>query len=831
LALVTTHRDEAVIGGHFQHWLGNIRRLPGTEELALTRLDQDATGDQIAELLGRPPSPRLVDQVYDRSRGNPYFSELLVRRGDLESDELPTDVPDELGQALLDSWQGLSSSAREITRVLAVGGRPVQPAVLASVEAGLGVSDSGSLREAIEAGVVVLAREGVWFFHPLLADVLLESYLPGEAAPVHAAWADNLLTRTVDGVDRLRHLGDLATHQEQAGVDSAAFATLLGAADVARALGAFREWADLLTRAADLWEAGAPQRGDDLAWARLLERAARACWVVDRVRDSHRLVCRAIDLVDAAEEPLWACRLAVLLRNLAWHVGEIDDLASGEVESLVELSRADTDSREHAEALGSYANHLRRQGRAEEAGPVVEEALAAARRSGSPAALSVAYMSRSAAALERDLDQADRDAGAAREHAVTSGEAGLLCGAFLARIQVQNAMGVPLGHDETVHELYEWSRPYGAQILLPSVHLTSSLLHQGRLVEAQEIVRGGLAITGSPNNEAILRLQAAVLAARRGADDAARDHLRRAREIVPSLEERPWMVPGAALAELQLAWGDPRDALARVERVLPLSAVNPRDVDELLVWGVRAIGDLVERARDDRDQDAVRRHLASLERLLSARAELPGHPFRPSGSRDMVQRARGALYAAELGRVERGSVETESWREAVAGCAAAGMEWERQCASWRLATGLVAAGRARAEVADLLRSVHRFASDQGALRLKGRVDDLAGLARTSLAEPRRPAFAQAPTAFAGLTPREVEVLGHLVANRTYAEIAASLFISEKTVSVHVSNLLRKTDTRSRREVAALARRVGWGNGGQDAHSAAWLNPGAEQILD
>jgi DNA-binding CsgD family transcriptional regulator len=50
-----------------------------------------------------------------------------------------------------------------------------------------------------------------------------------------------------------------------------------------------------------------------------------------------------------------------------------------------------------------------------------------------------------------------------------------------------------------------------------------------------------------------------------------------------------------------------------------------------------------------------------------------------------------------------------------------------------------------------------------------------------------------------------------VANRTYAEIAGALFISEKTVSVHVSNLLRKTQTSSRREVSALARRVGFVN--------------------
>ena len=91
-------------------------------------------------------------------------------------------------------------------------------------------------------------------------------------------------------------------------------------------------------------------------------------------------------------------------------------------------------------------------------------------------------------------------------------------------------------------------------------------------------------------------------------------------------------------------------------------------------------------------------------------------------------------------------------------------------------------------------------------------EELAAVARISLAEPTAPpGHTLAP--FSALTPREAEVLGHLVANRTYAEIATALYISEKTVSVHVSNLLRKTDTGSRREVAALARRVGWGNGG------------------
>jgi DNA-binding CsgD family transcriptional regulator len=81
------------------------------------------------------------------------------------------------------------------------------------------------------------------------------------------------------------------------------------------------------------------------------------------------------------------------------------------------------------------------------------------------------------------------------------------------------------------------------------------------------------------------------------------------------------------------------------------------------------------------------------------------------------------------------------------------------------------------------------------------------MARIPLAEPA-PADRAARSAMdrAGLTPREREVLTHLVAGRTYAEIASALFISEKTVSVHVSNVLRKTGTMNRVDAATWAQR-------------------------
>jgi DNA-binding NarL/FixJ family response regulator len=59
-----------------------------------------------------------------------------------------------------------------------------------------------------------------------------------------------------------------------------------------------------------------------------------------------------------------------------------------------------------------------------------------------------------------------------------------------------------------------------------------------------------------------------------------------------------------------------------------------------------------------------------------------------------------------------------------------------------------------------------------------------------------------------LTPREHEVLELVATGRSNREIAAALFISAKTVSVHISNLLGKLEAGSRTEAVAIARRRG-----------------------
>ncbi|MEA2425534.1 MAG: hypothetical protein QOH13_1944, partial [Thermoleophilaceae bacterium] len=115
----------------------------------------------------------------------------------------------------------------------------------------------------------------------------------------------------------------------------------------------------------------------------------------------------------------------------------------------------------------------------------------------------------------------------------------------------------------------------------------------------------------------------------------------------------------------------------------------------------------------------------------------------------------------------------------------------------RLAAALRATGRAdeAAEQAELARAAAQ------AMRAKPLLDEIKALGTTG----RRPSDDDR-SGLSALTDRERDVLGHLVDGRTNRQIAGTLYISEKTVSVHVSNILAKLGVRSRAEAAALARR-------------------------
>jgi DNA-binding NarL/FixJ family response regulator len=73
-----------------------------------------------------------------------------------------------------------------------------------------------------------------------------------------------------------------------------------------------------------------------------------------------------------------------------------------------------------------------------------------------------------------------------------------------------------------------------------------------------------------------------------------------------------------------------------------------------------------------------------------------------------------------------------------------------------------------------------------------------------------------------LTPREQDVIERITLGRTNREIAAELFISEKTASVHVSNIKSKLGANGRAEIAAIAVRLGLVSESTDGDEMAGL---------
>ncbi len=146
------------------------------------------------------------------------------------------------------------------------------------------------------------------------------------------------------------------------------------------------------------------------------------------------------------------------------------------------------------------------------------------------------------------------------------------------------------------------------------------------------------------------------------------------------------------------------------------------------------------------------------------------------------------------------------------------LPWDAAYAYWRAAEALLGRGGAaeRRQAAEMLRRGHALALRLGAQAAREHIESLARWARVPLTEVGTDRAGSVGAGSAGveaagaeavaLTRRERDVLGYVVAGRTYAEIAAALFLSDKTVSTHISNILRKTGTANRVALATWAGR-------------------------
>ncbi len=389
LAVVTTVRSGEE-DAPLRRWLADVRRLPGVAELGLGRLDRPATGEQLAGLLGRPPHQSLIDDVFARSWGNAYLTTLIIRGVSPDARSLPAGLPADLQEATTRAWHGLSPPARELTRLVAIAGRPqrADPLAEVAVRTGVGGEVVSLLREAVDAGVLDVGADGAyWFVHPLLAEVLDASLLPEERATLHAAFAAALEPAGDADVMSVELAVDLADHHHRAEHPQDAYRWALLGADATGQAGGATEMLRLLRRALDLW----PQvPHPDLSEIDLLQRIQAAAEQAGEQEAELAAVDDLLAIVDRDRQTLLAAGLLVRQIHLSEQTGRAPSTVA-DAWAAVRLSGAYPNSVEYVLAMAELAAEELWDGLP--SGPArADEAVRLARASGSAKALAYALI-------------------------------------------------------------------------------------------------------------------------------------------------------------------------------------------------------------------------------------------------------------------------------------------------------------------------------------------------------------------------------------------------------------------------------------------------------
>jgi DNA-binding CsgD family transcriptional regulator len=214
-------------------------------------------------------------------------------------------------------------------------------------------------------------------------------------------------------------------------------------------------------------------------------------------------------------------------------------------------------------------------------------------------------------------------------------------------------------------------------------------------------------------------------------------------------------------------------------------------------------------ARDRHDADRAERAGAAAQEYAAQATSLAAAAPNPRVHGGRLG-AYAALAVAEAGRAA-GSTDAEPWHAAERALQATSDAWHRAYAQLRTAEVLLGTPAGRRAAEPVLREAHALASTLGATPLRGWIEALARRARISIAAPEAVIEVEeaAPDSDdAGLTAREREVLALVADGYTNRKIAETLFISESTAGVHVSNILGKLGVATRTEAAAVATRLG-----------------------
>ena len=792
LAVVLTVRTDDPAYDDVSEYVAELGSLRRATRVDLTRLGPEDVAAQVLELRDAGSTgPADVERITEVSGGVPLLVEELVAAGTHQLDGLADRL---LGHRL----RHLSLTARSVVDGAAVARVELRPADLATV-VDLSPEDfDAGLTAAVLAGVLVRRAGRVEFRHALLREAAVAALPPTGASRMHRAWAERLEHR----VRGLPEAVAVAQHWTAGDRPAPALRAWRRAATLAAQVSAYPEQMRMLREAAEVWPEVPPEeRPPDTDLAAILTGAAEAGMLGLGRQEASQELLKAARAALPADAP--AARRAWL--DIQWDLTlwrQDGPLTWEQAVATTADIPADPPSRERALACLWAAGGCLHAGQVDRAHVLAAEAVLVAQSIGDTDLLAPAkaMMARVETALGDDAraiataQEASRLADhtsnlSAREQALHVLALALwTAGRTLDAHRVIEQMVALLGGDEPGGIPASWG--------MATTNLADGLMELGRWEEADQALGRVLSepdipdyvffgCSPSPRPPGVV--------ARPAAARPDRIALTLARTPTSTTCSRPAtpMSRSPPAASRSAYPHQVRSALAD-DRV----AINPGLLYPLLSVVARTVADRATIDEDDGD-DGDDGDDPEFGDWAAARI---GHLLEVAPPRNDRDRAWEATIRADLAR-RLARDRPEHWSHAVAA-------WRGLDQPHPLGWTLLRSGVAEASVGhptDARRALAEALAIGEALGATPLVDAVLAAGRQARL---RLSPATAPAATLGLTERELDVLRLVAEGLPNAAIGQRLFISPKTVSVHVSHILDKLGVATRGEAAATAHRQG-----------------------
>ncbi|MEV1026307.1 AAA family ATPase [Streptomyces sp. NPDC050264] len=804
LAVFASYRADDLHRRHpLRPLLAELVRLPAVDRLELRPLaDADVARLVRAQRTGPVPDS-TVRHIVDRAEGNAFYAEELLAA-------LPGDVgPGSpalhsglggLADVLLIRVEQLTETAQQVLRTAAVAGRRVGHELLRDAVQLPQDELESALREAVGRQLLLPGDDATYSFrHALTREAVYADLLPGERVRLHGVFA-----RLLAGEDRPAESAAERAHHSRESHDLAdALAASLEAADHAQRVRAPAEELRHLETALELWAVvDASARPEDRDTVTLTLRASAAAARAGEPHRAVQLTRSALARVGSDADSELAARVRYTLAGNLMRIDNLEAAFTYSSEALT-LIPAEPPSYTWVWAAATHVMAARYVGRDEDAERVARQALDVAERlrlADAQADLMISLVG---------LEAHNRRTAQGRERLLRARELARTAANLPVEMRALYNLAIGCYESGALDACLTWiadgldrarragllSSPYSLELR----YLQSVLLYTlGRWDECARAAAADAQLLTTAGGFTTAPALYVTLA--RGGFDAA---VAGARALIDGPAD--WMaalVASVVLTDAAALRGDAEECVRRmhasVERLTEgAGSERPDAVVRLAALTLAAVADAAEEARLSGDATGAARWAKTATELveLARNTAAHGEDGTEQGPEGLAWLARAE---AEGARAATGP-EVAAWQRAVTAFGY-GEPYELARCQRRLAEALLTADR-REEAAEQARAARSTAVRLGAVPLREAVDALV----------RRGRLADAPDAgarIAALTARESDVLRLLGRGRTNRQIGEELFISGKTASVHVSNILAKLGAASRTEAVGIAYREG-----------------------